>query len=131
MIDANIQHLRGYIRGPSNSKHKLNFADLNQNLGPYAGSTFVLDIQVPDSYPFKPPVCKFVTRIWHPNISSQTGTICLDILKDNWWVFIATHSFLFYHFRAASMTLRTILLSIQALLTSPEPKVSLKTIIFK
>ena len=27
---------------------------------------------------------KFLTKVWHPNISSQTGAICLDILKDQW-----------------------------------------------
>lgn len=27
---------------------------------------------------------KFSTKIWHPNVSSQTGVICLDILKDQW-----------------------------------------------
>ena len=29
---------------------------------------------------------RFITKIWHPNISSVTGAICLDILKDQWWV---------------------------------------------
>jgi ubiquitin-conjugating enzyme (huntingtin interacting protein 2) len=70
VIDSNLQNLRGYIKGPSGS--------------PYDGGTFTLDIKVPDCYPFKPPVVKFVTRVWHPNVSSVTGTICLDVLKDNW-----------------------------------------------
>lgn len=28
---------------------------------------------------------RFITKIWHPNISSVTGAICLDILKDQWY----------------------------------------------
>ena len=39
-------------------------------------------------------------------MSSATGAICLDILKDQW---------------AAALTLRTVMLSIQALLAAPEP----------
>lgn len=73
---------------------------------PYENGTFLLEIHVPETYPFNPPKVRFITRIWHPNISSVTGAICLDILKDNW---------------AAAMTLRTVLLSLQALLASPEP----------
>lgn len=85
--------IEGEIRGPPDS--------------PYEGGIFKIDINIPDDYPFHPPQCRFITKIWHPNISSQTGAICLDILKDQW---------------AASLTLRTVLLSIQALLTLPEPK---------
>lgn len=70
VVDGSLQHLRGYLRGPADS--------------PYEGACLQLDIRIPDQYPFSPPVCKFVTRIWHPNISSQTGTICLDVLKENW-----------------------------------------------
>ena len=42
----------------------------------------------------------------HPNISSQTGAICLDILGQEW---------------SPALTIRTALLSIQALLSVPEP----------
>ncbi|KAA8911203.1 hypothetical protein TRICI_003925 [Trichomonascus ciferrii] len=56
--------------------------------------------------PFKPPRMKFDTKIYHPNISSQTGAICLDILKDAW---------------SPILTLKSSLISLQSLLQSPEP----------
>jgi ubiquitin-conjugating enzyme (huntingtin interacting protein 2) len=91
--DANMCRLEGEITGPSDT--------------PYAGGIYKLDIVIVPKYPFNPPEVKFVTKIWHPNVSSVTGTICLDILKSEWY---------------AGMTLRTVLLSIQALLTSPNPE---------
>jgi ubiquitin-protein ligase len=33
-------------------------------------------------FPFTPPMIKFLTKIWHPNVSIN-GTICLDILKEH------------------------------------------------
>jgi ubiquitin-conjugating enzyme (huntingtin interacting protein 2) len=66
----------------------------------------LLDIRIPETYPFNPPKVRFLTRVWHPNISSATGAICLDILKDKW---------------AAAMSIRTVLLSLQALLAAAEP----------
>ena len=32
----------------------------------------------------KPPKCRFITRIYHPNVDAL-GRICLDILKQNWY----------------------------------------------
>lgn len=44
---------------------------------PYEGGVFHINIEIPKQYPFEPPKMKFDTKIWHPNISSQTGAICL------------------------------------------------------
>ena len=49
----------------------------------YEGGVFFLNIAFPSDYPFKPPKLHFSTKIYHCNISSN-GSICLDILKDQW-----------------------------------------------
>jgi len=92
LVNGSLTDLRGEIVGPPDT--------------PYEGGKFQLEIKIPETYPFNPPKVNFTTKIWHPNISSVTGAICLDILKDQW---------------AAAMTLRTVLLSLQALLSSAEP----------
>ena len=86
-----VHHLEGTLQGPDST--------------PYDGGTFKIDIVIPEGYPFEPPKMKFITKIWHPNVSSQTGAICLDILKDQC---------------SPALTIKTALLSVQALLCSPE-----------
>lgn len=88
----NPRHFVGVLNGPADT--------------PYSGGTFRIDINIPTDYPFGPPKMKFITKVWHPNVSSQTGAICLDILKDQW---------------SPALTIKTAMLSLQALLCSPEP----------
>lgn len=71
---------------------------------PYEAGVFAVEFNVPTEYPLKPPKASFATRVFHPNISSQTGAICLDILKDKW---------------TPVYTLLSILVSLQQLLDSP------------
>jgi ubiquitin-conjugating enzyme (huntingtin interacting protein 2) len=92
IVGDHLRHWKGTIFGPKDTCDE--------------GGTFIVDIEIPNEYPFKPPKMKFDTKIWHPNISSQTGAICLDILKNEW---------------TPALTIRTALISLQALMCAPEP----------
>ena len=72
---------------------------------PYAGGVFFLNIRFPTDYPFKPPKVAFTTRIYHCNVNSN-GSICLDILKDQW---------------SPALTISKVLLSISSLMTDANP----------
>uniref|UniRef100_A0AAV1T431 E2 ubiquitin-conjugating enzyme n=1 Tax=Peronospora matthiolae TaxID=2874970 RepID=A0AAV1T431_9STRA len=68
--EDNLMHWQAVLTGPENS--------------PYEGGVFNLDMQFPSEYPFKAPRVRFVTRVYHPNIKSQSGEICADIISQNW-----------------------------------------------
>nr|CDI51569.1 probable UBC5-E2 ubiquitin-conjugating enzyme [Melanopsichium pennsylvanicum 4] len=63
--ENNIYKWTAKIQGPPNS--------------PYAGGTFLVDMDFPIEYPFKSPKVRFNTRIYHPNIDE--GGILLSILQ--------------------------------------------------
>ncbi|KAH8168780.1 ubiquitin-conjugating enzyme domain-containing protein [Sarocladium implicatum] len=52
----------------------------------YSPGRYGLLVNLPADYPFKPPVVRFTTRIYHPNVTNDSlGNICLGILKpENW-----------------------------------------------
>lgn len=73
---------------------------------PYEGGQYILNIDIPREYPHKPPEVTFKTNVFHPNISPQSGYICLDILKQMW---------------SPAMGIGKVILSILQLLTDPNP----------
>ncbi|KAJ2452729.1 ubiquitin-conjugating enzyme E2 N [Coemansia sp. RSA 2336] len=90
-IGDNIRYFSVAMAGPSQS--------------PYEGGLFKLELFLPEDYPMAPPKVRFLTKMYHPNID-KIGRICLDILKDKW---------------SPALQIRTVLLSIQALLSAPNP----------
>lgn len=71
--ESNLSKMVGYIIGPPDT--------------PYQGGKFSLDITIPANYPFSPPEMYFKTKIWHPNVSSQTvspGSSLIPLITDRW-----------------------------------------------
>jgi ubiquitin-conjugating enzyme E2 N len=72
----------------------------------HAGGVYKLELFLPEKYPMDPPKVRFLTRIYHPNVD-RIGRICLDVLKTSW---------------TPALQIRTVLLSIQALMSDPNPE---------
>ncbi|KAL4429603.1 hypothetical protein ABPG77_008652 [Micractinium sp. CCAP 211/92] len=89
--DDNLRYFNVIILGPDSS--------------PYQGGVFKLELFLPEDYPMAAPKVRFLTKIYHPNVD-KLGRICLDILKDKW---------------SPALQIRTVLLSIQALMSAPNP----------
>lgn len=87
----NLRYFAVAIEGPSDSC--------------YENGVFQLELFLPADYPMTPPKVRFLTKIYHPNVD-KLGRICLDILKDKW---------------SPALQIRTVLLSIQALMSAPNP----------
>lgn len=57
-----LQNMILFMRGPKDTA--------------FEGGYFKIHCHLPANYPFWPPVMCFMTKIWHPNISSVVGGSC-------------------------------------------------------
>eukprot|EP00795_Rhopilema_esculentum_P000675 gene675-10381_t len=72
---------------------------------PFEEGTFRLTMEFTEEYPNKPPIVKFISKMFHPNVYADGG-ICLDILQNRW---------------SPTYDVSSILTSIQSLLDEPNP----------
>ena len=93
-----IRKLRIALKGPEGTAF---------DTGTYVVEVLI-DMRV---YPLKPPVCKLVSQIHHPNVSDD-GEICVDVLKEKW---------------APALTLFSIAKSLENRLADPNPHHPLNT----
>jgi ubiquitin-protein ligase len=91
-INSSITNILGIIAGPSGS--------------PYENGIFFLKFEIPQQYPLKAPKCRFITRIYHPNVDTN-GKICMNVLGNDW---------------RPVWSLWDLLIAIMSLLSSPNAK---------
>lgn len=80
---------------------------------PYENGLFLLYAQFPGDYPFKAPVVRFITPIYHCNMNAQ-GRICHSILDCNY---------------SPALSFRQIMDCIYGLILTPEPEDPLDNVI--
>ncbi|RIA89811.1 ubiquitin-conjugating enzyme/RWD-like protein [Glomus cerebriforme] len=74
---------------------------------PWENGVYKMVMTFPEDYPSKPPKCKFIPALFHPNVY-PSGTVCLSILnEEEGW--------------KPAITIKQILLGIQNLLDEPNP----------
>ncbi len=90
-IDARRSgHLSGYdIRPVTDDSFEHFYILIQPKTGVYKGHSYVLELKTTygrdsdvSQYPINPPYAHFVTNVFHTNISTDGGSICVDILKD-------------------------------------------------
>lgn len=93
--DQDITQVEAIIDGPADT--------------PYFGGRFRVKLTIGKDFPQGPPKGFFVTKIFHPNVSSK-GEICVNTLKRDW---------------KSDLGLRHVLLTIKCLLIVPNPESAL------
>jgi ubiquitin-conjugating enzyme E2 A len=90
--EADVLKWTGVIFGPEDSI--------------FEGGVFKLTLTFSEEYPNKPPVVKFITKVFHPNFYYGDGGVCLDLLQNSW---------------SPIYDVAAVLTSIQSLLCDPNP----------
>ena len=92
VVEGDIQKYRGVIIGT----------------GSYEGGFFRVEVLVARNYPYTPPKVRWLTKIWHPNITDNVpASVCESVLSRDW---------------TPALNIFSIIESLRALLAYPNPE---------
>lgn len=79
---------------------------------PYSKGAFLIELNFPAEYPFKPPKILFRTKVYHPNIDEK-GQVCLPVVAPEHW--------------KPATKIEQVLTSLLALMHEPQPQHALRS----
>ncbi|KAJ1655340.1 hypothetical protein IWQ61_004890 [Dispira simplex] len=93
--ETNLADIQAWITGPAGT--------------PYENGYFKIRLVLGNDYPNHPPTCWFLTKVFHPNVSSA-GEVCVNTLKKDW---------------KSDLGVTHVLLTVKCLLIFPNPESAL------
>ncbi|OKL60663.1 hypothetical protein UA08_04029 [Talaromyces atroroseus] len=89
--EADVYKWKVFMKGPQDTPYQVQCTFSGHYISQFikvAGQdgTFLVNLTLPNEYPFKPPTVSFATKIYHPNVSNDDkGSMCLGMLKSDEW----------------------------------------------
>lgn len=87
-INKDIADLKDIALSMSVDYNNTNIIIYTEFKGPdesdYNGGIWKIRIELPQEYPYKSPSVGFITKIYHPNVDFNSGSICLNVLNQTW-----------------------------------------------
>ena len=76
-----LKQVEGFVEIFNSNYFDWKVSFLGPKRTPYEGGLYTIEIKFDNDYPVSKPLCRFITSIWHPNVMTGSGNICLDFIK--------------------------------------------------
>jgi ubiquitin-protein ligase len=76
-----LEQVEGFVEIFNSNYFDWKVSFLGPKRTPYEGGLYTIEIKFDNDYPVSKPLCRFITSIWHPNVMTGSGNICLDFIK--------------------------------------------------
>ena len=76
-----LNQIEGFVEIFNSNYFDWKVSFLGPKRTPYEGGLYTIEIKFDNDYPVSKPLCRFITSIWHPNVMTGSGNICLDFIK--------------------------------------------------
>lgn len=82
--EDNLYKWRGWLQGINGTSYEGTFVLFGKKKLTSEGGEWLLDIMIPEQYPYVPPDMRFITPICHPNVHFKVIKFLDSVLTVDW-----------------------------------------------